>query len=371
MSEEKEIHSSREIHSPREIRPMKIWQFPSGKEDEAFAAMESGKYFGQCKKDGYLATFEKDSNGEMHLFSRTVSVKTGHLSDKIDHVPHIKEALDCLPNDTIIVGELYYPGGSSKDVTTIMGCLAPKAIDRQIHNPLHFYVHDLLYFNGESYINRGALERYRKLEDIYYNFGLDKYNNFLELAQCYLDNLSTVLFDLLSKGEEGMVFKKKDAPYSPDKRPARATFKVKQKVTVDAVIMGFEDATKLYSGKELNKWQYWEVNGVKVKGELYSDYLLKPSTIIPVTKPYFYGWKTAIKIGAYDNDKLVSIGTVSSGLTDELREKFAASENFWYNKVIEIEGMSLNVKDRSVRHGRFKCFRDDKNPTDCKLNELF
>ena len=168
-----------------------------------------------------------------------------------------------------------------------------------------------------------------------------------------------------------MVFKKKDAPYSPDKRPARATFKVKQKVTVDVVIMGFEDATKLYSGKELSKWQYWEVNGVKVKGELYSDYLLKPSTIIPVTKPYFYGWKTAIKIGAYDNDKLVSIGTVSSGLTDELREKFAANENFWYNKVIEIEGMSLNVKDRSVRHGRFKCFRDDKNPTDCKLNELF
>ena len=54
-----------------------------------------------------------------------------------------------------------------------------------------------------------------------------------------------------------------------------------------------------------------------------------------------------------------------------IAEKFAANENFWYNKVIEIEGMSLNVKDRSVRHGHFKCFRDDKNPTDCKLNELF
>lgn len=42
-----------------------------------------------------------------------------------------------------------------------------------------------------------------------------------------------------------------------------------------------------------------------------------------MTKAYFYGWKNSIKIGAYKDDKLLQIGTVSSGLTDAHRAVFA------------------------------------------------
>ena len=63
-------------------------------------------------------------------------------------------ALSCLPTDTILIGEIYYPGGSSKNTTEIMGCLAPKAIERQngTYGKIHYYVHDILMYNKDNNI---------------------------------------------------------------------------------------------------------------------------------------------------------------------------------------------------------------------------
>ena len=91
-------------------------------------ACESGEYFAQLKKDGAFYQFVKGLNGECYLFGRTISKKTGVLTEKIANVPHIKETLSILPNGSILVGEIYYPGGSSKNTVEIMGCLPAKAI---------------------------------------------------------------------------------------------------------------------------------------------------------------------------------------------------------------------------------------------------
>ena len=92
----------------------------------------------------------------------------------------------------------------------------------------------------------------------------------------------------------------------------------------------------------------------------------------PVTKGYFYGWKTAIHIGAYnDNGEIVEIGTVSSGLTDELRDDFAKHPEKYLNRVVSLQCMEKDSKEHTLRHAFFKGFRDDKNPQDCLLNTIF
>ena len=98
---------------------------------------ESGDYF-----DGALYQFVKGTNGSCYLFGRTVSKKTGLLTEKIANVPHIQEAFAGLPNGSIILGEIYYPGGSSRNVVEIMGCLPQKAIERQNGSKglIHYYI---------------------------------------------------------------------------------------------------------------------------------------------------------------------------------------------------------------------------------------
>ena len=103
--------------------PMKYYAASDEKIDRA---CETNDWFGEKKIDGalYLATLTEKGD---YLFSRTPSKKTGLLVDKSENVPHIMNALSVLPKGTILLGEIYYPNGTSKNVTSIMGCLPEKA----------------------------------------------------------------------------------------------------------------------------------------------------------------------------------------------------------------------------------------------------
>lgn len=334
------------------IMPMKVWKLPDNKLGMFPEICEKGDYFVELKKDGYWYQYEKTEN-HAYLFSRNVSKTTGLLSEKLNNVPHIREALDCLPQNTILIGEIYYPGKTSKDVTTIMGCLAGTAVKRQQKwGLLHYYVHDIIELNGEDLREKGALERYNILKQLFTDYDLiDKYE-YLELAEAWTDSIEQRTAEALAQGEEGVVLKKKDYPYVPDKRPAWSTIKVKKKDTIDAVYMGNCEPTRKYVGKEPENWPY------VIDGEL-------------VTKDYYNGWPSAIRIGCYDGDTLKEIGTISSGLSDELKEKLAKNEKLWYNTVVEVECMEKNNQDHTLRHGFLKRFRDDKNPKDCQMKEIF
>ena len=110
------------------VEAMKVWKIPEGREYKFAEVANSGDYFAQLKKDGYWYQFEKVSDDVSYLFSRTISTTTGILTEKSANVPHIVEALQSLPNGTTLIGEIYYPGLTSKGVTRIMGCLPKKAI---------------------------------------------------------------------------------------------------------------------------------------------------------------------------------------------------------------------------------------------------
>ena len=334
------------------IEPMKINKIPEGKEDLFPSICASGQYFAQLKKDGYWYQYERQEN-ECYLWSRTTSKVTGTLAEKGANVPHIMEALAPLPAGTVIIGEIYYPGKRSKDVTPIMGSLPDKAIERQNgeYGKLHYYIHDIIYYRGTNLMNYGAWIRYKILEQVWNQFHLSNCP-YLELAAIVENDIQEAVAAALQAGEEGMVLKKKTAPYTPGKRPVWDTIKIKKTDTCDAIILAACEPTKEYTGKELDTWPYWE-DGV------------------PVTKPYALGWKTAIEIGAYDGDKIISIGTVSSGLTDEMREGLAKHPEEYIGKVCELAGMEKDHAAHTLRHFHFKGLRPDKDPRDCMLKEIF
>lgn len=353
---------------------MLIWKLPAGKEDKLSEVCENGEYFLEEKIDGAFYQFVKTQNYS-YLFGRTVSRKTGLLTEKGANVPHIMGALSSIPADTVIVGEIYVPGGTSKDVVSIMGCLSEKAIARQKDNPIHFYLHDITFYNGEDVTALGAEDRYDLLHKLWDECGLAQYS-FLRLAEKITENLEQTISDILARGGEGAVLKKKDAPYTPDKRPAWSTVKIKQMDSIDLVCMGFCDPTKEYTGKEIETWPYWvkttddpEFGEVE---ELSMSCKYGEEGWQPVTKYYAFNQYSAIKIGAYDNNgTLVELGTVSSGLTDEMKQSMSENPVFYLGMVVSLDCMSIDKGSKTLRHPVFKAWRGDKNPEDCKIGEVF
>lgn len=383
------------------IEPMKINKIPKGKEHMFPSLCESGEYFAQLKKDGYWYMFEKTEN-HAYLFSRNESVETGTLAEKSANVPHIMEVLSRLPAGTILIGEIYYPGKRSRDVTPIMGSLPEKAIERQEgeYGYLHYYIHDMIYYKGKDLTSYGASIRYELLKRIYNLYLLGDYaigdpdNRFIELAERVDDNIQEFVAAALDSGEEGAVLKKKTAPYTPGKRPAWDTIKIKKTDTCDAVCMGFSEPTKYYNGKldvglnysgaDAKSWPYWvlEEHPWPNGDSIISEEILpigEPWVAIgpnyhtmPVTKAYYYGWKTSMDIGAYDdNGTLVKIGSVSSGLNEDIQRAAGENPELYIGKVVELAGMEKNHEDKTLRHFFFKKFRDDKDKKDCKISEIF
>ena len=315
---------------------------------------------GTIKKDGYWSQLVKDEN-EVHLYSRTVSKKTGYYSDNIDKVPHIKDwVMNELPNGTCIIGEVYYPNGTSKNVTSVLGALPEKAIERQKgeYGKIHFYMHDILAYNGEDYVMNNMTYDYRYSNLCEHIDIATPLIPELEVARCY-DNayldLNKVTIDKLAAGEEGMVFRVENGLYAPGKRQPKVMFKIKQTQNdIDFVITEVLPPEYLYTGKESETWGYKDKEGNLI------------------TKAAYYGWAGALRLGAYDNaGNLVSVGRVSSGLTDNLKADLAANPDKYIGTVVEVNCMSLDKGNKTMRHCYLSRLRADKPAQDCKLEEIF
>lgn len=354
---------------------MKFWQLPKNKTHMLKEMCENGNYYGQTKKDGNWYEFSKSADGTPYLFSRGASVKTGLPVEGIEKVPHLAKAFEKLPNNTIILGEVYYPGETTAAVRSIMGCLPPKAIARQKEKGnIHFYMFDMLMYDGEDMVDVGSLDRFKKLTEIVEEY--DLLSNEIELADCVTEDLYEYVKGNFANGEEGSILKKKDSKYLEGKKPAWSSIKCKKQDDIDVVCMGFEDPTKIYTGGSIPTWQFWEVDGELREGSYYNpDGELKQGNYsnideaIPVTKAYFYGWKMSIKFGLYKDDKLIQVGTVSSGMNDALRQKSAENPEDYIGKVMKLNYMELT--DDAVREPIFIEFREDKMAEECLYTEVF
>lgn len=350
----------------------KYWSFPASytderKKKETLNMIYSSGYLGARKMDGAYYRFWKDMNGNMALQGRSKSV-SGEYLNKIDWLPHLKSFFQNLPNGTCLLGEAYFPQNEgSYNTTTIMGCKMDKAISRQESgDKLHYYIFDIWAWDGKSFLNTTAAERFGMIPSL-----SQLYNDpCVEWAQYYEgDELWNVYQQILADGGEGVVITKKTSKPEPGKRSARKTLKLKKELqeTLDVIIIGANAPTRLYSGKEIVEWTYWEdsTTGIKYHCDLYKDYS-DGMSIEPITKMYYLGGAGSLKIGAYKDGGVVQIGSLS-GIDDDVLLNWKD----YVGRVIEITAMEVMKDTKGLRHPRLVGFRDDKSPKDCQWEVIF
>jgi hypothetical protein len=370
-----------------EMEAMKYWAAPSSwtdqkKKDHAHNCIFGGNFLGAEKKDGYFAKLIKDEDGNIILYSRSRGVN-GKFADKHEWVPHLNPFFEALPIGTCMLGELYFPSApGSRNVTTIMGCLKEKAIDRQNKGEkLHFYAFDCLAWNGHSFLNSAALIRFGQIKNLSVIFDFE-YTSF---ATYYSGkDLWSMLQEILARGDEGVVITHKDGKYEPGKRPSKTTLKIKKelKQTIDCFFTGRGSApTKEYTGKEIETWQYWvdTITGEKKQGEFFKDYQ-SGGAIEPVTKGYFYGWCGSLEIGVlrhkvgsrckirgevFEDTEVYPIGWLS-GVTDEMK---ANPESVAFLPM-EVTAMEFDNYNHSLRHGKLVGWRKDLTLKDCNFEKI-
>ena len=260
------------------------------------------------------------------LFSRRLSVKDGQPIEKTDNVPHLSIDLKHLPAGTILDGEIYYPNSNSMQVTSIMGALPAKAVERQALNPIRYAIFDMPRYMGKDISQRPWEERRAMLEDVYKTY-LSK-SKHIDLTGVVRGDKRKFLDEMLSSGQEGIMLKNVKSTYDPDKRPEHHWYKVKKNLTDDVVVM---------------------------------DYL--PG------KGKYEGMMGSVVFGKYDKrgGKLVQLGRCS-GFTDAQRLEITKHPQKYLGKVIEISAME-GTEAGFYRHPQFKQLRVDKGPEQCIIKE--
>lgn len=312
-------------------------------------------YLFQVKYDGDRRLLYITNAGVRNT-SRSKGEDTGIPVEKTDLVPHIRDLKLPNLNMTILDCEFTHKLGFKEGVRKIMGCLPDKAIERQKEMGLiEVRIFDILCLNGSWLNNMTFSERNHILKSIYSTYLVDiPFINLVEECHGTEEELKAKLVDIITNGGEGMVGKHKDSKYrisiekcqSPLKN---AWVKVKQEYDGDFVIMGYEDPTMIFEGKTTPL--YWHQQG---------------SRQIPVTKNFAMGWIGGIVFGDYQNGVLTKAGVLGSSNFDEkMRQEISVNKKEYLGKVMKINAMSRDPKERTVRHATFDMFRDDKAPEEC------
>lgn len=353
----------------KEMEAMRYYSHPKSykgdPKEEAKKRIFSEEWLGARKMDGAFAKFVKDEDGNMMLLSRSRNVN-GEFPNKIDHVPHLFNFFNSLPNGTCLLGEIYFPSHEgSNEVTKIMGCITDKAIERQKNDPLHYYIFDVLAFDNISFMPFRAEDRFNYINEI-----KNKYNyKNIEFANYYKGlELWNMIQETLASGGEGGVIIHKDSKYQPGKRSTKVSLKIKKELqdTIDCFFTGrISSPARDYTGKDIENWKYWENirTGELINAPMFNEYY-KGESYEPVTKSYYMGMAGSLEIGVYQNNKIKPIGYLS-GLSEEIKMNY----DKYKMRVIEVTAMQL-TDDKMLRHPKFVRFRDDKQPQDCLWEQI-
>ena len=364
---------------------------------------------------------QKDVNdndlGFCRVFSRRISKKTGFYVENTDSVPQIREIDVPSLAGTILDGEMFINGLHFKEVSSTLNCLWDKAVARQLEKGfISLHAFDILFYKGID-LRKMPLERRKVylhlaveeanspyIEEVkYYNcgkelpisildFNLDEsFINDLEedkdtypnLYECVKENRNLTpraYYELIvSTGGEGLIVKPKKGQYK-HKRGWEYS-KIKKFLTRDLIVIGFEEPTKEYSGKEIKKWSFWEKDSdhSKVQGNYYN---LKGYT--PITKYYFYNQVGVMKLGVIisdeeyskipknkkgelydiDNNKVMLV-CECGGFDDDTREYFTRNRDKIIGSVVEVKANELFRDSGKMRHPRYMRMRFDKESDRC------
>ena len=322
-----------------------------------------GKYIAQEKFDGHRAIMYC-KGGKNHFYSRRTSDVTGDKEENTDRIPYLRDLDLSKFEDSIFDGELVadWEHTDSSIVQQVLGSTTERALElyKQGHT-LTYKIFDVIKFRGMDFSKKPLYVRLNILNYVKERLGM--YVEHVEVVPVVADknvdknlldefikcpNYKSFLNDMLCNGSEGIILKNLFSEYTFKR--SSDWLKYKSVKTADLVIMGFVSPKKDYTGKfsveELKErgWEYWEND-------------------IPVSKTYAKGWVAGVKLGAFKDGKLKYVTTVK-GFSDEVQENL--KNNDLSNVVVEVEYQGIvNQEKKSLRHPRWKCFRFDKEYTEC------
>ena len=308
------------------------------------------------------------------LQTRGISKKTNTYGEVQNKVFFWDDIVKAFNKDTVILGEIYLPGGVDKDVGSILRCLDNKAIARQKNIKLEWHIFDVLALDGTDMMNLEIEKRISYIPTVVkrINSPLVKGISYHEMNDNFFEDLEKIF----SLGGEGVVCYKKDAIYIPGKRGPHSwdTVKVKREISsdIDCFIIGVEPCEKNYNGNALSTWQYWEDRyGNKVIGDYYGEYHLG-GTYTPISKNYYYNWPGAMHVGVYDGKHNIVPLCRVAGLTEDFKTELRDNFDEWYMCPVSIGGMALSDSNGiSVRHPYLRAIRkEDIDPNDCTLEKI-
>lgn len=354
----------------KEMEIMKYYAPPASKDpaeakQEAMDKVYSGLWYGARKMDGVFSKFVKDEDGNMMLLMRNRN-KDGVFLDKIEYVPQFQSFFNTLPNGTCLLSEIYFPTHEgSSEVTKILGCKLDKALERQNKgDKLNLYIFDVLAWDEQSFMNKRFIDRISYLNE------LSSDNTYIHFAE-YLNGsaLWDMIQETLQNGGEGAVITEQSAKYQPGKRSKKITLKIKKEVsnTLDVFVIDKLPPARLSGTTAPETWMYWEntKTGEKYKGNMYKEYSTG-DCIEPVTKGYYYDWAGSLVFGAVNKDNKVIPVCSISGFTEEVLSNYEKYKGV----VAEITAMEV-LDTGGLRHPKFVRWHADKQPKDCKWEDIF
>lgn len=289
-------------------KPVKVMLYPKAKDaEDAFRIVGKPAAF-EYKYDGFRVIINKDDSGKIMIFTRSLEEVTSQFPDLVEFVSQ-----NVSGKNFIIDGEVIgYDEKTKKykEFQTISQRIKRKYdINRIVKEiPVELKVFDILFYNGKDFVKHHYIERRKLLEKI---VSEKKYK--ITLAkQIITDNEKKALefFDsAISDGQEGLMVKGLDKKYKPG---ARIGYGVKWKPKdndFDLIITGAEWGT----GKRA-------------------------------------GWLTSFDVSCKNNEKLLEIGKVSTGLKEKEQEglSFVEMTNILKDLIVEEHGRRVRLKPKIV-----------------------
>jgi DNA ligase-1 len=289
-------------------KPVKVMLFPKAKDvEDAFRIVGRPAAF-EYKYDGFRVMINKEAGGKVKIFTRRLEEVTMQFPEIVEYVEsHVTG--DSFMLDAEAVGF----DAKTKEYTDF------QAISQRIRRkygieemrkslPIELEVFDVIYYNGDSLIERPFKERRALIEKIVRE---EKFKIVLSKSIVTDDVAEVEAFyeKALSDNQEGLMAKSLTAPYKPGARIGHAVKLKPEDNDFDLVITGAEWGT----GKRA-------------------------------------GWLTSYDVACRDDGELLDIGKVSTGLKEKPEEGLSFKEmtDMLEKLVVGTEGRKIKVRPKIV-----------------------
>lgn len=333
------------------MKPSKIDPKKKSHRDRIKSIMRDPNFIWEEKLDGINLM---SIGGRM--FSNVNAKGTAFPAEKTAQMAHVANALQEAFPLLILDGEAFVYGKKCNEIVSMINSDPDVSIKKQKERGfVDYWVYDILRdIDGTWLTSLPQRKRRERMEQIFMeNFDdEDEFKHLIlnpsyEVAGC---DVQAKLDEILDSGREGIVLKDKRCAYFPGQRPQWNQVKLKASMEDDVIITGFAPATRLYTGKNISTWNFWEGDD-------------------PVTENYAKGLIGSIEISKYNGTVLIPFGTVT-GLTDLLRSNMTEFPEAYIGRVIKIKAMEPALSGVGYRHANFVDFHDDKNAIECQVTDI-